>query len=103
MPYQEVTNDEYAVHAVDNFSVEQTDGGAIIMRGTCARCHHVMEYLIGDVIRISGWRPGSRAKSTPVTAEEPEHMVCTCEAEHPNQPEGFRGCGAFWDIAVSRP
>jgi hypothetical protein len=74
--------------------------GAITLRGSCARCGHVMEYLIGNVIRESRWRPASRREPAPAAAQETEHMVCTCEGEHPNQPEGFRGCGAYWDLAV---
>jgi hypothetical protein len=101
MPYEEITKDVYAQHAAANFTVEQVDGGAITMRGSCKRCHHVMEYLIGDVVRLSRWRRSSAPESPPAAAEETEHMVCTCEGEHQNQPENFRGCGAFWDLAIS--
>jgi hypothetical protein len=105
--YEEITKNEYAEHAATTFSAEPTGGGAIVVRGSCMRCGHLMEYLIGhDVVRVARWRPASRARPAPPAAEElehVEHMICTCEGDHPGKPEQFTGCGAFWDLAVSQP
>jgi hypothetical protein len=101
LAYEEKTDDRYAEHAARTFTAHPT-GGAITLRGDCLRCEHVMEYLIGDVVRQ--WKsPPATPPAPPPEAEEPEHMVCTCEGEHPNRPDGFLGCGAYWDLAVSAP
>jgi hypothetical protein len=45
--------------------------------------------------------PSRASKAAEAGHKEP--MMCTCEDEHPNRPEGFSGCGAYWTLTISPP
>ncbi|WP_436532518.1 hypothetical protein [Actinoplanes sp. HUAS TT8] len=99
LPYEECTDAAYAEHA-SRFDVEQV-GRSTVLRGICQRCRHVMEYLIrGHVVRTGGRWPFSRPQPE-LPATGTERMICTCDGDHPNRPDGFKGCGAFWDVTIT--
>jgi hypothetical protein len=98
--YAEKTDDRYAERAASEFTADST-AGAVTLRGPCPRCQHVMEYLIGDVVRHWRWRPAAQPAAPRPEPETTEHMICTCEEEHPGRPADYLGCGAFWDLAIS--
>jgi hypothetical protein len=97
-PYEATTDDSFAEHAAA-FDAEEADGDTIVLRGTCARCKHPMEYIMAGEL-VKRWRLRSAA-ATPEEGPRVEKMLCTCEADHPNRPAGYRGCGAFWDLEIS--
>lgn len=102
LPYEECTDATYAEHA-EGFAIEQV-GRSTVLRGTCRRCEHAMEYIIsGHVVRTAARWPFSRARSEPPTppTTDIEMMICTCDADHPHRPSGFSGCGAFWNVTLS--
>lgn len=89
MPYEETTEDGYAEHVAKRFAVSRAVG-AIVLTGACPRCRHSMEYLLGEALK----RPQ-------ITSTSREPMICTCASDHPKRPEGYRGCGAYWDVIVN--
>ena len=98
LPYQERTDDSYAEQAA-KFEV-RTDDESVELTGPCPRCGHMMTYLITDFIARHWLRFAVREPDPATESEEP--MLCTCDGEHPGRPsEGF-GCGAYWNLKVSR-
>lgn len=100
-PFEEVTDLAYGEHAAATFEVEQPHPRTLVLRGTCPRCRHSMEFMISDEVvrRLRWFRPGTKESMPVKTTEEP--MLCTCGADHPNRPEGYVGCGAYWNLEVS--
>lgn len=96
LPYREQTDQAYARDVIATFAVEVV-GGRVVLRGACPRCSDVMEYLArGEVVRL----PGRRIAAA--TVDGPEHMVCTCDGDHPGRTQTvIAGCGAFWDLRIS--
>ncbi len=114
-PYLEITDLAFGAHVAETFEVEQPQPRTLVLRGRCPRCAHPMEFLVTDQV-VRRWRrpdpadelpapPGSAGSAGPAgsgdqTAEEP--MVCTCEAAHAGRPDGYLGCGAYWNVRISR-
>jgi hypothetical protein len=104
LPYAEITDDAYSEAAAQSFAVIESSPGILILRGPCPRCATVIDIpVVSNIFRA--WRPaGGRGRSrTSKTAElgYVEPMVCTCEHEHPDRPEGLSGCGAYWTLTIS--
>ncbi|MGH3947520.1 MAG: hypothetical protein ACRDSE_00110 [Pseudonocardiaceae bacterium] len=103
MPYEEVTTDAFAEHAA-GFDIEETANHCLVLRGTCPRCGHTMEYRISEaVIKAWRWPRIGRTPVAPLTPVEQDHveeMCCTCDQEHPGRPKDYLGCGAYWDVEV---
>jgi len=58
--------------------------------------------IVQNIFR--GWFPSGGRRNRTLRATEPsrvEPMMCTCEDEHPQRPEGASGCGAFWTLTIS--
>lgn len=106
LPYREITNLTYAEDAAESFTVTELARGTLVLRGPCPRCHALIDIpVVSSIFRSSrsvSSRLRSRApKTTEAVHEEP--MMCTCEDEHPNRPNGRSGCGAYWTLTISTP
>jgi hypothetical protein len=102
LPYVESTEPAYGQIAAENFTVEHVRKGVLLLRGSCPRCGAAMEVpLVGAV--FDGMRSilGRRRSTTTAPNEYVEPLVCTCEDEHPNRPEGRTGCGAYWTVLLT--
>ncbi|MEU5869063.1 MULTISPECIES: hypothetical protein [unclassified Nonomuraea] len=102
LPYKEVTDEAYARLAAGSFTVEEPRPGTLILRGPCPRCRAPIEIpLVSGIVR-SPRAVGERLRRRPRPQQETvEPMMCTCEDDHPNRPEGRYGCGAYWTLTVS--
>ncbi|EIV91770.1 hypothetical protein [Frankia sp. QA3] len=105
-PYLEITDLAYGAHVAETFEVEQPQSRTLVLRGRCPRCDHPMEFLVTDQV-VKRWRRSNPQDEPPPppgsddrTAEEP--MVCTCEGDHAGRPEGYLGCGAYWNVKISQ-
>lgn len=96
LEYAEQTADDYAKKFAETCTSTSTRRG-LLLRGMCPRCGDTMDFQV--VTKIfqsgSGGDPGAAA-----TKETP--LLCTCEVTHPNRPAGEEGCGAYWNIRLSR-
>ena len=106
--YEEVTKEEYAKQA-SSFDAEEAADGSAVLRGSCPRCHHITEHTIAADVTTRPWSlwPSQRREVTPPAVagsqEDPiEQMCCLCDADHVGRPASYRGCGAYWDLVVSR-
>lgn len=90
LPYQEVTNDEFAESAA-NFDFREIIGG-YLFRGICPRCRDAMEYFHVDETVRAAHKQAAR--------EHIVEMVCTCVVAHPGQGPDAHGCGAFWNLSL---
>jgi hypothetical protein len=104
LPYHETTDETYAQLAARSFTLEEPKAGTLILRGPCPRCHSIIDIpVVTSIFRssrgIGGWR--ARQSSSKVARDHIEPMMCTCEDEHPNRPEGRYGCGAYWTLVIS--
>jgi hypothetical protein len=105
LPYVETTDEAYADFTAQNFTVEKVEPGTIILRGPCPRCHAMIDIPVVDLVfrstrEILFWRRHTRS---PEPRARVEPMMCTCEDEHPNRPDGLYGCGAYWTVTISAP
>jgi hypothetical protein len=95
-PYAEVTDDDFATVAAENFSIRETSGGVILV-GACPRCGDPMEFpWVDDTYR-------GVTETATVTAPVSRRivtMLCTCTAPHEGRPGDSFGCGAFWNLAI---
>jgi hypothetical protein len=103
LPYEVTTDDTYPQRAAESFAVDEPSPGILILRGPCPRCAAVIDVpIVQSVFR--GWFPSGGRRNRMPRATEPgrvEPMMCTCEDEHPQRPEGTSGCGAFWTLTIS--
>jgi len=97
LPYSEVTEERYAQLAAQHFRVEEPGDGTLILRGPCPRCGTTIEVPVVRSVVRTWWR---RPTPEPV-APHVEPMMCTCEDEHPDRPEGRYGCGAYWTLTIT--
>ncbi|MGD9525606.1 MAG: hypothetical protein AB7V44_02335 [Pseudonocardia sp.] len=98
-PYEEQTADDYAERFVQGALSTPTRRG-VLLRGTCPRCAHPMGFqVVTEIFQTSaacGPGPASAA-----TEEKP--LLCTCELDHPGRPAAGEGCGAYWNVRLTRP
>jgi hypothetical protein len=102
LPYEEITDPSYGQVAAGNFTVERVRKGVLVLRGSCPRCGAALEVpLVGTV--FDGMRTifGRRRSRTAAPVEHVEPLICTCEDEHPNRPQGRTGCGAYWTVVLT--
>jgi hypothetical protein len=94
VPYAPVTSDELGALAAERFDVVASPSGAPLLKGSCPRCGAPMSVLMtGSTYR----RASDTAAAVPsTTATHAEPMMCKCSGDHPDRPEGRKGCGAFW-------
>lgn len=106
LDYAETTDDTYSETAAKTFTATEPAGGTLILRGPCPRCHAVIDIpVVTSIFRSSrslgDWLRVPAPKVSQAGYEEP--MMCTCQDEHPNRPEGRSGCGAYWLLTISSP
>ena len=105
LPYEEITDDKYALEAAPTFSIEESRPGMRVLRGKCPRCYAIIDIpVMATVFEGNRWsltdlrRPGSRKTGH---ADPVEPVLCTCEVhDHPGRPEGRKGCGAHWNFVI---
>jgi hypothetical protein len=102
-PYLEITEDSYSAFAATHFQVEEPAPGTLVLRGPCPRCRAVTEAPVVDSIFRStrGVRFWRRPTGPAGVASHVEPMMCDCAEDHPNRPDGFSGCGAYWNLTIS--
>jgi hypothetical protein len=88
LPFQVITEDDYAQTFVDACTPTQIRRG-VLLTGPCPRCQDPMEYELSTGIFLGG-APGGPGDVLPV--------MCTCSATHPGRPGGDEGCGAYWTV-----
>lgn len=103
VPYREITDETYARLAAQTFTVEKPHPTTLLLRGPCPRCRGLIEVpIVTSVFR------GSRALRDALPwggkkdegTDHIEPIVCTCEHDHPDRPDGRFGCGAYWTIVI---
>ncbi|WP_284744157.1 hypothetical protein [Amycolatopsis sp. RTGN1] len=99
MPYHEITDGNFAREAAEHFTVAEPKPGTLVLRGPCPRCSTIIDVPIVKSIFRSRGPFGMRRDSPSRSRVEP--MMCTCNDEHPNRPEGAYGCGAYWTLDLS--
>lgn len=110
LPYIEITDDSYADLAAKEFTAKQPAPGIILVCGPCPRCRATVEIPVVDALYRSArsirfWRRSAGASGSSGAERQcrEEPMMCTCEDQHPNRPEGQVGCGAYWTLTISVP
>jgi hypothetical protein len=106
LPYLEITNEDYGRLAARDFTVEEVRSGTLILRGPCPRCQAPLEVpVVSTIVRHRSFGGSVWRRVDPVpAADQVEPMMCTCEDEHPNRPDGRYGCGAYWTVTIpARP
>lgn len=104
-PYNEVSDPGYAECAAGKFTLDMSQPGFPVLRGTCPRCKDFMIYpVLDDVYKTI--RPNDDGATSETSGEagsggRVEPMICTCEAEHPGKPTGAEGCGAYWSLRLT--
>jgi hypothetical protein len=93
IPFEIVTDGTYAVAFAATCTPHETRRG-VQLTGTCPRCGDPMYFPVP--VRVFQ-RPAS---ATPAAKTEP--VMCTCRITHPRTPEGDEGCGAYWNIELSK-
>lgn len=96
--YAVVTADTYGDTFAGSCSPPVETRRGILLVGTCPRCGDQMQFpFVTEVFKAP-------AGPAPVPAASPDTpMLCTCRGTHPARPEGEEGCGAFWNIRLTRP
>jgi hypothetical protein len=105
LPYREITDETYAHLAAENFTVEEPKPGTLVLRGPCPRCNAIIGVpVVTSIFRSTRLFGGGtrRPRQTTAPTSHIEPMMCTCDDEHPNRPEGGYGCGAFWTLVMSK-
>ncbi|WP_143268812.1 hypothetical protein [Amycolatopsis vastitatis] len=102
--YQEKNEPEFTNKVATTFTSHEAPDGSVLLRGPCPRCGHVTEHLISAGVLRRASRLWSRRadRELPPDEDEDERMCCYCDGEHSGQPDGYRGCGAFWSLKVDR-
>ena len=106
LPYTEITAETFAESAAKDFTVTELARGTLVLRGPCPRCRAFIEIPVVSSIFRSSRSLGSWPRARAPKAREASHkepMMCTCEDDHPNRPEGRSGCGAYWTLTISPP
>lgn len=102
--YAETTDDKYSEDAAQMFEPIQVAKGTLILRGPCPRCRAVIEIpVVNSIFRssrmLSGRLRGPKAGSSQAAYIEP--MLCNCQYEHRDRPDGRSGCGAYWTLTIT--
>ncbi|GGV03474.1 hypothetical protein GCM10010260_45240 [Streptomyces filipinensis] len=103
LPYRETTAAEYGAHVARTFTVTEPRPDTLILSGRCPRCAAAIDVpVVSGVFRAGGPRFGRRQRGAPDGAARSrvELMMCTCDEDHPDRPEGRYGCGAYWTVRV---
>jgi hypothetical protein len=99
VPYEELTADDYAAKFAQSCTSTKTRRG-LLLRGTCPRCEEPMDFpVVTEIFQSSA--AGSPGPAPAATEETP--LLCTCRSAHPNRPADGEGCGAYWNIRLTRP
>lgn len=96
--YEEVTATGYA-EAFANACTAVPNRRGVVLMGTCPRCGHAMEYPLVTQVFQNTTLPGSHALPAP---GEEHPLLCTCLEAHPERPPSEEGCGAYWNIQLTR-
>jgi hypothetical protein len=96
--YQEVTADDYAAKFAQKCKPTKTRRG-VLLRGTCPRCDDPMEFPVVTEAYQSV-SAGNLGPAPAGTEETP--LLCTCKSDHPNRPSDEEGCGAYWNLRLTR-
>ncbi|MFF3504007.1 hypothetical protein [Streptomyces sp. NPDC003247] len=104
LPYRETTAEEFGTHVARTFTVTEPRPDTLVLSGRCPRCAAAIDIpVVSGVFRGGGPWFGRRRQGAPDgAAAEPrvELMMCTCDEDHPDRPEGRYGCGAYWSVRV---
>jgi hypothetical protein len=93
-PFAIVTEDAYAEGFAASCTPHPTRRG-VLLTGTCPRCGDRMDFPVPT-------RVFQRPVRAAPDAKEPQPVMCTCEVTHPGTPAGEEGCGAYWNVELSR-
>ncbi|MFJ6661637.1 hypothetical protein ACIQNG_35600 [Streptomyces sp. NPDC091377] len=105
LPYLEITDEDYGQRAASEFTVEEVRSGTLILRGPCPRCRASLEIpVVSTIVHRRSFGRHWRRVDRPQAADQVEPMMCTCEDDHSNRPDGRYGCGAYWTVIIpARP
>jgi hypothetical protein len=95
LPYQEISEPDYATEAAKTFQLDKIRVGMWALRGSCPRCRAHLEILVVYDVVVKG-----RTAPTGPEQDDNEPVMCTCDEPHPGRPQGQLGCGAYWIFAL---
>ncbi|WP_125523893.1 hypothetical protein [Streptomyces sp. WAC 05379] len=95
--YKEITEDGYGDAFARDARATPTRRG-VRVDGDCPRCAGQMSYPLVDKVFRS---PSPLGTQVPTTDPNVVAILCTCPEDHPDQPDGEKGCGAYWNITLS--
>jgi len=98
LPFDEVTDGAYAQTFLATHTAAENRRG-VDLRGRCPRCGDPMDFPIVTEIFQSTVAPGHSADRN---SPDEKTVLCTCQADHPDKPAGEKGCGAYWNIRLTR-
>jgi hypothetical protein len=106
LPYTEICEDTFSEKAARTFTATEVSRGTLVLRGPCPRCTDAIDIpLVNSIFKSSrafGWLGGGPPKAAEA-ASYTEPMMCTCQNDHPNRPDGRSGCGAYWVLTITPP
>jgi hypothetical protein len=90
LEYREESPDDWAVNVAQHWDSVQEDDSTLRLWGDCPTCHHPSETVIEEL---------SSALAVDRT-RVPIIVICQCDCEHPQRPDGKRGCGRSGSFTV---
>jgi hypothetical protein len=97
-PYRETTGDSFAETFATGATATPIRRG-VLLTGRCPRCSDRMQFPVVTEIFQTTIVPTTGP--APAAAEE-KPLMCTCQEPHPDRPAGEVGCGAYWNIRLTR-
>jgi hypothetical protein len=103
LPYQEITEDDYASCAAVAFTASRPVPGTLVLTGPCPRCTVIIHVPIVDGVYKSSRRrrTTTAAQPEPSATQRVEPVVCTCDEPHADRPANRVGCGAYWLLRIT--
>jgi hypothetical protein len=93
VPFEEVTETTYADAFAATCTVTELRRG-VELAGICPRCGDKMDFPVPTRSFLN--TAAAALSATPMA------VMCTCKIDHPGCPAGDEGCGAYWNVQLSR-
>ena len=92
VPFAEITDDSYAEKFAATCKTRDTRRGVELI-GNCPRCGDAIGLPLPDRVFLSAGTP---------SAPKPASVLCNCNGDHADRPAGEEGCGAYWNLNLTK-